>query len=181
MTAPANTTAADLVDACAAVGATYQASDDSNPWESSPYKWLRDLSSRKKGAAGEKIIEKWLSANGCILTAPGSSQADRRVNGHPIEIKLSTEWENGIYKFQQIRDQSYEHIILFGVRPQALNVWCVPKAVILEKATGQHTGSSAKETLWLSFLADECPTWLSAYGGDSAAGLAAILATMPKP
>lgn len=115
-------------------------------------------------------MEKWLMENGFTVTSAGSSQSDRRINGHSVEIKLSTEWENGIFKFQQIRDQNYSHIILFGVCPTKLYVWCVPKAVVIQHAQGQHTGGGATETMWLSFPTDNAPAWLSPYGGPPTRG-----------
>jgi hypothetical protein len=168
-----------LHDACAEVAATYDDSNRSDPWKGSAYEWIRNLSSRKKGAAGEKIVERWLSANGFTVQPPGSSEADRRVNGHPVEVKLSTEWESGVFTFQQLRDQEYTHVILLGVRPSSLQLWCVPKAIVLQHATGQHTGGTATETMWLSFPADTPPEWLDGYGGSDAAALASAATSFP--
>jgi hypothetical protein len=38
----------------------------------------------------------------------------RRVKGHSVEVKLSTEWESGVFMFQSFRAQEYMHVILLG-------------------------------------------------------------------
>jgi hypothetical protein len=39
------------------------------------------------------------------------------INGHRVEIKFSTLWQEGIYNFQQIRDQNYEYAVCLGISP----------------------------------------------------------------
>lgn len=145
-----------------------------DPWANSPYRWLRELQSRTRGKAGEQIITTWLRSEGFSVTSPDSSDADRCISLHEVEIKLSTRWDSGVYTFQQIRDQEYRYAILLGVSPDRINVWVLPKAVALKFSTPQHTGKEGAETRWLSFPADNPPKWLKRYGGDIESGLQAI-------
>jgi hypothetical protein len=148
------------------------AGDD--PWLGSPYRWLRELQSRTRGKAGEQIITSWLRSEGLIVGRAGSSGSDRRIELTEVEIKMSTRWDSGEYRFQQIRNQEYKYIILLGVSPEQLNVWIVPKKVALKYSTPQHTGKTGAETRWLSFPADAAPSWLARYGGSSQKGLEAV-------
>lgn len=63
------------------------ASDSDDPWIGSPFAWILQQPSRTKGAIAEKLVAGWCATKG-------------------FEIKFSTMWKNGIYKFQQIREQN---------------------------------------------------------------------------
>jgi hypothetical protein len=146
---------------------------EEDPWSASPYRWLRELQSRTRGKAGEQIVTTWLQGEGFTVGPAGSSNSDRRIELAEVEIKLSTRWENGEYRFQQIRDQKYKYVILLGVSPDQLNVWILPKKVALRYSTPQHTGKGGAETRWLCFTAENPPSWLTRYGGSPESGLIA--------
>lgn len=135
-------------------------------WTESPFAWILTLPSRTRGAVGEKIVTEWLTSNGCKVTRPPHSGCDRIVNGVNMEIKFSTRWKSGGYKFQQLRDQDYASVFCLGLSPQDVHAWLIPKAVAWDHATPQHGGKAGKDTKWLSFPADSPPGWLSAYGGS---------------
>lgn len=145
-----------------------------DPWENSPHRWLRELQSRARGKAGEQIIASWLGSEGFTVGSPFSTDADRSVSLHEVEIKLSTQWATGEYVFQQIRDQNYRFVILLGVSPENIHVWVLPKRVALKFSTPQHMGRDGAETRWLSIPVDNPPLWLSRYGGAAEKGLEAI-------
>jgi hypothetical protein len=158
----------------------FTATED-DPWSSSPYRWLRELQSRTRGKAGEQIITSWLRSEGLTVGRAGSSNSDRRIELTEVEIKMSTRWDSGEYRFQQIRDQEYKFVILLGVSPEQLNVWILPKKVALKHSTPQHTGKTGAETRWLSFPAAEPPAWLARYGGTSEQGLDAVKRYLLRP
>jgi hypothetical protein len=138
-------------------------------WVDAPNAWVKNIpSSRRRGKAGEMLVESWLSRAGIPVGRPKSSDADRNVAGFESEVKLSTEWENGEFRFQQLRDQEYSIVFLVGVRPGSISIWVVPKAVILEHAVPQHGGVDGVDTHWLCFDASNTPTWLVPYGGTPA-------------
>jgi len=153
-------------------GLSAAAGDD--PWSTSPYKWLRELQSRTRGKAGEQIIAGWLASEGFTVGKPSSSNSDRSVELTQVEIKLSTQWDSGEFRFQQIRDQDYRFVILLGVMPQELKVWILPKKVALKYSTPQHTGKGGAETRWLAFDAANPPKWLTRYGGNAQEAVAAV-------
>jgi hypothetical protein len=145
-----------------------------DPWVGSPFAWIRTRPSRQRGAIGEQLIAGWAAAKGLDVLRTGDSDADRVINGRRIEIKFSTLWESGVYKFQQIRNQRYDLCLLLGISPFTATCWIVPKAVLLEQPfraglSHQHGGAAGTDTVWLSFPADRPPPWLSEYGGTLAA------------
>lgn len=139
--------------------------DGPDPWEGSPFAWIKTRPSRQRGAIGELLIERWLTAKGAKVRRSGTSDFDRAVNGHRMEIKFSTLWVGGQYTFQQIRDQAYDHVICLGIAPADVACWVIPKAVVMAHAGGQHTGSGGTDTAWFSFPADAPPDWLHPFGG----------------
>lgn len=142
--------------------------DAPDPWEGSPFAWIRTRQSRQVGAIGEKLMAGWCAAKGCDVMRSNTTDYDRIVNGHRVEIKFSTLWTSGVYKFQQIRDQDYDHMMCIGISPWDASLWVLPKSVLLEKVIGtmgQHTGASGTDTAWLSFPATEPLEWMKPYGG----------------
>lgn len=142
---------------------------DTASWEGSPFKWIKtSLPSRTVGAVGEALVAGWSAAKGFDVTKTGDSDADRIINGHRVEIKFSTLWKSGGYKFQQIRDQRYDYCFCLGVSPFDAHAWLIPKSVLLERVIGhmgQHTGSDGADTAWLGFPASEPYSWMKGHGG----------------
>ncbi len=151
-----------------AISRDYHPTED-DPWEGSPFQWILSQPSRAKGAIGEKIIASWVESHGGDVQRSGDSQADRLINGTRVEIKLSTLWrDNGIYKFQQVRNQEYEHLIALGLSPQEVHCWVIAKAQLLDHVigkTGQHTGSGGADTAWITLTPSDPPSWMRACGG----------------
>ena len=144
------------------------ASDEDDAWDNSPFKWIKSLPSRTIGAIGEKLVAGWSATNDFDVAKTGDSEADRVIAGHRIEIKFSTLWKQGGYKFQQIRDQDYEYCFCLGVSPFDAHAWLIPKAVLLKYVIGhmgQHTGSEGADTAWLGFQVGEEYDWMKPYGG----------------
>ena len=139
-----------------------------DPWKDSPFGWIKGRPSRQVGAIGEKLVERWCAAKGFDVAAAPNSDADRVIHGYLVEVKFSTLWASGGYKFQQIRDQDYEYLFCLGVSPFEVHAWLVPKPVLYDYVighTGQHTGATGTETAWLGFPAASPPPWLRPYGG----------------
>jgi hypothetical protein len=145
-------------------------------WSGSPFVWILTLPSRAKGAAAEKIVDSWLTGNGFDVRRAKHSGCDRIVNGINLEIKFSTLWKSGGYKFQQLRDQDYEFVFCLGISPERVHAWLIPKAIAWEHAIPQHGGSIGTDTKWLGFQADSPPHWMSEYGGT----LKQVLACLRK-
>jgi len=141
-------------------------------WVGSPFAWIKTRPSRQVGAIGERLVAGWLAARGFNVARSGDSEADRVVENRRIEIKLSTRWANGNYKFQQLRDQRYDLVVCLGISPFAAHCWVLPKADVMRlwkvenKIPSQHGGQAGEDTAWLDVKIDSVPEWLGAYGGS---------------
>jgi hypothetical protein len=143
-------------------------------WEASPFGWIRREPSRRKGAIGETLVRDWAAHEQMRVEPAQSSGHDCRLDGVLVEVKFSLIWGGGEFVFQQLRNQDYEVACLLGLEPQRAHLWAVPKAIIWEHSTGQHTGAAAQDTRWLRFPAAQPPEWLLSYGGTLDGARAAL-------
>ena len=139
-------------------------------WAESPFAWIKDLPSRTRGKVAEELIEHWCTEQNFAVTPSPDSDADRIINGLRVEIKSSTLWKSGIYKFQQLRDQAYDVVICLGLSPHDVHCWVVSKQVIIEQwksgeIDSQHGGSQGTDTAWLEVNPNAPQTWLTPQDG----------------
>ena len=159
-----------LVAAAHALESEY-ASVESTDWAGSPFEWLKKIpSSRRRGKAAEVLVERWLTGEGFEVGTTGDSGADILVDGYRVEVKSSTLWVSGTYRFQQIRDQNYDLMICLGLSPSEAHCWVLPKALLLERVIGQgrgqHGGADAAETAWLTVDPKSPEAWLRPRDGN---------------
>ena len=154
--------------------------DDDLSWSGSPFAWIKSRpSSKQRGTIGEQLIAGFFAAKDFDVAKSPDSDADRIINGVRVEIKFSTLWKAGSYKFQQLRDQHYEVGIWLGVSPFNAHCWVVPKSVIMDRwRTGeiksQHGGRSGSDTAWLTVDPTSVPRWLSSHGGTLSQAVSAL-------
>lgn len=155
-------------------------SSDEGEWRGSPFAWIKTRPSRQVGAIGEKLVAGWLAARSFNVTRTGDSDADRIIEEKRVEIKFSTLWKNGSYKFQQLRDQRYDFAVCLGVSPFDAHCWVLEKEEILHqwRETGnlqsQHGGRSGSDTAWLTVNSAAVQEWLRPFGGKMRDGLRRI-------
>lgn len=171
----------DDVKQLAAVAALLQPkyAESKDAWEGSPFAWIKAIgSSRTRGAVGEELVAGWLASRKFNVLRSPNSDADRVVEGKRVEIKFSTLWKTGVYKFQQIRDQEYDLLMCLGVSPFSASCWIFSKNEILKywqdpshrDITGQHEGEGGA-VAWLSVRPTETAPWLKAHGGKLSTAL----------
>ena len=137
-------------------------------WSDSPFYWVLHLPAASKGKLGAQLIRQWCILKQLSIGKSPDSEADLLINEQRVEVKFSTLWDAGIYKFQQIRDQNYDYIICLGISPHNAHCWVIDKQKLKEKVIGhmgQHTGKEGQETSWLTINPNEIPEWLNNYGG----------------
>ena len=145
--------------------------EDSRSWQESPFKWIKGCASpRRKGAIFESLVAGWCAAKNLNVTRTGDSDADRVIEGLRIEIKGSTLWDAGSYKFQQLRDQNYDAVICLGISPFNVHCWTVPKEEIMDRwkmgdISSQHTGRKGSDTAWIDINPNNVNSWLWQWGG----------------
>jgi diadenosine tetraphosphate (Ap4A) HIT family hydrolase len=161
-----------------ALQAEYQC--ENREWEGSPFAWIKTKPSRQIGAIGERLVAGWLAARGFNVVRAGDSDADRVIEDRRVEIKFSTLWANGGYKFQQLRDQRYELAICLGVSPFTAHCWVIPKDHIIRLwrvehvIPSQHGGQNGADTAWIDVRVEDPPDWLQQYGGSLADAISAL-------
>ena len=142
----------ELVSISQALSREYQ--DENKHWQGSPFEWIKYRPSRSIGAIGEKIVSSWLALHDFNISRSPDSQADRLVEGKRVEVKFSTQWKNGTYLFEQIRDQNYDFAIFLGISPHDAHCWVVPKQDIIRMwkvehvLVPQHGGAKGSDTTW---------------------------------
>jgi hypothetical protein len=90
------------------------------------------------GKIGEQLVEVLCKAMGLDVKSSGDSEADLIIAGRRVEVKFSTLWESGHYKFQQIRDQNYEFAVCLGFSPFDVHCWVISKELLRQYVIG-HT------------------------------------------
>ena len=107
------------------------------PYEGSPLQIYKQMSSKRKGAAFEKIFEEFMVNRGYEMRKNYNSDHDRVfVIGDKevkIEIKGSTLWgeKGNSLKFQQIRvDQDYDIVVFMAVLPEGIEMYYADKLTI---------------------------------------------------
>lgn len=154
--------------------------DDEQEWEGSPFAWIKTRPSRQRGAIGEKLVSGWLASRGFNVARSPDSEADRVIENKRVEIKFSTLWRNGCYKFQQLRDQRYDFAICLGLSPFDAHAWVLEKSMIMHAwhesghLSSQHGGQSGVDTAWLSVDPQQIPGWLKTHGGPLRSALQVI-------
>jgi hypothetical protein len=139
-----------------------------NAWKGSPFEWILNLPSGSKGKLGKRLVYQWCALKGLSVDHSPDPSADMLINGHRVEVKFSTLWKAGIYKFQQIRDQDYEYSVCLGISPFEVHCWVTSKKLLIAHVIGhmgQHTGRSGQETAWFSVRPVSPPEWLRGCGG----------------
>ena len=158
-----------LVNKATSLEGKYPTVDDE--WKGSHFSWIKTRPSRQRGKIGEQLVAGWLAARGFNVTRSPDSDADRLVENKRVEIKFSTLWKNGSYKFQQLRNQNYEIAVCLGVTSFDAHCWVLEKSEILHQwhETGniksQHGGARGTDTAWIAADPEAPPAWLRSHGG----------------
>lgn len=142
---------------------------ESNPWEGSAFAWIKGgIASRTKGKVGELLVQNFLQSQGFSVSASAGTDSDLSVDGRKVEIKLSTLWNGGFYKFQQIRQQEYDILFCLGISPNDAYAWVVAKSDIQwDTMSHQHGGQRGTDTWWIRCEPANCPhDWLRPSDGD---------------
>jgi len=161
----------DILASCSrTLQSEYQEAQDAS-WDGSPFAWIKTRPSRQVGTIGEKLVAGFLATKGFDVVRSPDAQADRIIAGQRAEIKMSTLWKSGSYRFQQLRDQNYEFAVCLGLSPFDAHCWVLPKTLILYQwsaggISSQHGGRSGSDTAWLHVLPDTIPDWLHRWGGS---------------
>jgi hypothetical protein len=150
--------AAALTAAASALEAEFATAND--PWQTSPFRWVKTLPAPSRGKVGVALAELLLRGAGFAVAARSSAGHDRVVESVPVQVRFSTLWSAGWYTFQKVRPVGdYEVLILLGLSPTAGHAWVVDRAAALDLA------GATSEAGWLTVDPTSPPSALTACGG----------------
>jgi len=159
---------------------TFKESILRDPYRGSQNEWFKNLSSKRKGKAGELMVGASLESEGLNVCSSKQARKDKLVDtsiklsdydlyvrslGLRAEVKTSTMWGEGKnFTFQQIRNQDYDIIIFQFILPNEVKLFYCTKddAVnnIMIDGHGQHGGGDATETFWITFDLNNVPNYI---------------------
>ena len=151
--------------------------DSMHWWAESPFAWIRLEGSGRRGKIGEQLVERLCRAYGLEVEGSTDSDCDLLIAGVRVEVKFSTRWATGQFRFQQIRDQNYKLAVCLGVAPSDARMWAIPKETLLARPAGvrgQHGGAEAQDTMWLTVRPGKEHEWMHKFGGALPDGMAAL-------
>jgi hypothetical protein len=140
---------------------------ESKAWNDSPFRWIRLLPPGSKHVVGRDMLTALIDFHG--LT-PTLYRGQVRVNGNGISVKVAMMWEEGIMKFQNIRDTEFDFVFCLALYPHKAYGWVIPKIEVWEDQavktrnagiTSQHKGADA----WIHIDPNNVQGWLQPFGG----------------
>lgn len=135
-------------------------------WRWSPFAWMRRLPSAKKHEAAKLMLRRWLKAQEfAVRSLKHRSASYLKINGHLVSLKVSFEWDECLYMFQQIRQEPYEYAMLAGISPARVRLWTVPRNEQNLFVTPQHIGPKGPANHLVRVRVDDIPKWLRRYRG----------------
>lgn len=147
-------------------------------WEGSPFAWILAVPPGTRGKVGRQLVAAWAQKAGFrVRSGNRDGQLLLDINGLLVQVKMSTLWKSGIYRFQQIRDRDYDFCLCLGISPNDVHVWLIPKEVLdtyVIGQRGQHTGANSDETYWFDAGPRDVEHWLGPYGNQLSDARAAL-------
>jgi hypothetical protein len=152
---------------------TYDTPEDAE-WKDHPLEWIRSKPSARIGKIGRLFVTEL--CNQAELQAKGVGYA-LLIGKKKFQVRFSTGWSGGGFKFEQLRFEKYEAVICLGITPERAFAWVIPQTVIFgtngtilkkDGLTPQHKGKGGSETAWINVNVQEIPEWMTPYG-DSVA------------
>ncbi|RLP68335.1 hypothetical protein D9V29_14000 [Mycetocola manganoxydans] len=159
----------DLAHASNEIAADFPESRD---WRGSPFEWILSVPSATKGSIGRRLVAEWAANSGFdvrSIRVDGQHYLD--IDELRVQVKMSTLWSSGIYRFQQIRDRDYDYCLCLGLSPVDAHMWLLPKEALdihVIGQLGQHTGIDSQETYWFDAGPGVVQSWLEPFGNDPA-------------
>jgi site-specific DNA-methyltransferase (adenine-specific) len=137
--------------------------EKNDTWNNSPFEWILQLPARQKGKIARQLVISWIERKGITTDRSKDPGENLIIRGEKIAIKFSTLWSTGIYKFQQVRKDGYDHILCFGISPNEVHCWVFKREHALENAESQHKGDAE---YWITIDPKNPKDWVRKYGGS---------------
>jgi site-specific DNA-methyltransferase (adenine-specific) len=139
--------------------------EKNDAWNNSPFEWILQLPARQKGKVARQLLISWIERKGIATDRSKDPGENLIISGEKIAIKFSTLWSTGTYKFQQIRKDGYDHLLCFGISPNAVHCWVFDREYAIKNATPQHKGEKGAE-YWIDINPKHPLDWIEGCGGS---------------
>ena len=153
-----------------------------SPWRHSPFRWLQRLPPvPKHGQVKQLLVQSIRDLTGLPVdgVTDGNGASCLQLGTLLMSLKVSFLWEDGGYKFQQIRRGPFSHLVLFGLSPEDAHLWVIPTTEPCIFQSPQHVSRQGDVANYELTVGDSAPpSWLAPYGGTLADGLV-VLSTLP--
>ena len=95
-----------------------------SPYSGTVFEPICQLAPRSKGAFFESILVDFLRSKGATIKKSGCFDYTILVNGQRIVVKSSMLWEDGTFKWQQIKlDREFDAVMFLAVYPERIDVY----------------------------------------------------------
>ncbi len=112
------------------------------------------------------MLKHWLRKRGLrVRGLKRNSASYLKIGSRLVSLKISFEWDENIFMFQQIRQDTYDYALLLGISPARVNVWVVPRTEQRLFITPQHVGPKGPANHLVRVRVDDIPAWLNKYRG----------------
>jgi hypothetical protein len=148
---------------------TYDTPEDIE-WIEHPLAWIRSKPSARIGKIGRLFVMGLCKKANLQVKGVGYALL---IGKKKYQVRFSTGWSGGGFKFEQLRFEKYEAVICLGITPQRAYAWVIPQTVIFDTTgtilkkdglTPQHKGKGGSETAWINVNVQEIPSWMTQYG-----------------
>lgn len=152
---------------------------DEGAWQSSPFGWIRRMSSIKvRGTIGEQLVAGWLAARGFNVNRSPDPDSDRIIEGKRFEIKFAMLGKSNGFVFNQFRDQNYDAALCIGICPHDARCWVIPKQEAMSRVETkgglrkQHDPRNPDANTYMLTVSLKKPReWLGPLGGSLSDGM----------
>lgn len=163
------------------------AAKDTEPWDTSPWRPLRYMSSPETGAAVERMAASWLTAHGFeVARPPRDEECDFIIDGSlRVELKGSrrSAWppNRTRFRYRPIIDGKFHVVVFLGFLPGPEGdhrVWVAEKATLWD---APDVASDRDGRRGLAVKLEAPPEWMLNPSGTPASAVDALRALVDTP
>ncbi len=137
-----------------------EAFEENNPWYNSPFEWVLDANRQQKSLIVSRLFETWCKHNGFSFEKLGDAEDLCIINGYQIAVKFCMLLDDGMYRFQPIRNDDYDYVLCIGISPEQAHGWVFEREAVIGKSIYSETSDQ------IHVNPKSLDAWLSDCGGS---------------
>jgi hypothetical protein len=143
--------------------------EPADDWDDSPYLWLKQLPPVSRGRAAAALLHRWCQHLGIPATANPKAPTELSTPAGTVQVKSSTLWSAGEYRFQAVRPGHHTHLALLGISPHRAHLWVLPSGLALA-----HRDNVRGDAGWITLTPTRPAAWTHPYGPEPATAAALL-------